>query len=166
MVAVVELLFFGRAFEGERRTPELTDDIIGMNRVIRDKLRGAVGELEPDALIVENALTIPMNLPLGVALVAEGLVERMDPEDLEQLKGVEHDEHGHIRFATVDLGRLLEAELKRRLDERKIRRTVVAKNLGYELRCAAPIRRRCWPTAVVGHGWRHACAGRRRSGSW
>jgi glycosyltransferase involved in cell wall biosynthesis len=60
-----------RAFEDERRTPELTDDIIGMNRVIRDKLREAIGQLGVDALIVENALTIPMNLPLGVALVAE-----------------------------------------------------------------------------------------------
>ena len=60
-----------RAFEGEFRTPELTNDIVKLNLAIRDKLRRAVDELGVDALIVENALTIPMNLPLGMALVAE-----------------------------------------------------------------------------------------------
>jgi len=60
-----------RSFEGERRTPELTNDITKMSLMIRDKLRRAIDELDADALIVENALTIPMNLPLGMALVAE-----------------------------------------------------------------------------------------------
>ena len=60
-----------RAFEVERRTPQLTNDIVRLNLAIRDKLRKAVEELGVDALIVENALTIPMNLPLGMALVAE-----------------------------------------------------------------------------------------------
>ncbi|MHC4400994.1 MAG: glycosyltransferase [Planctomycetota bacterium] len=60
-----------RAFEGERRTPQLTDDVMKMDAVICDKLRRGVEELGVDALIVENALTIPMNLPLGMALVAE-----------------------------------------------------------------------------------------------
>ena len=60
-----------RAFEGELRTPELTNDIIRLNQVIREKLRQAVGALGVGALIAENALTIPMNLPLGMALVAE-----------------------------------------------------------------------------------------------
>ena len=60
-----------RAFEKERRTPELTDDLLKMDLILRDKLNAAVKQLGVDALIVENALTIPMNLPLGMALVAE-----------------------------------------------------------------------------------------------
>ncbi len=60
-----------RAFEKERRTPELTDDLLKMDLLLRDKLNAAVKQLGVDALIVENALTIPMNLPLGMALVAE-----------------------------------------------------------------------------------------------
>lgn len=60
-----------RAFEAERRTPELSNDIVRMNRLLRDKLQRAVEQLGVDALIVENALTIPMNLPLGMALVME-----------------------------------------------------------------------------------------------
>jgi len=60
-----------RAFDVERRTLELSDDIVRMTRVIRDRLRWAVDAMGVDAIIVENALTIPMNLPLGMALVLE-----------------------------------------------------------------------------------------------
>ena len=58
-----------RAFDVEIRSPELTNDITRLARAIRDKLNDAINELGPDVLIVENALTIPMNLPLGIALV-------------------------------------------------------------------------------------------------
>lgn len=58
-----------RAFESERRTSELTDDIMRLATVIRDKLAAAVEEKQIDVLIAQNALTIPMNLPLGVAIV-------------------------------------------------------------------------------------------------
>lgn len=57
------------AFESERRTSQLTDDIIRLASVIRDKLNQAIKEFEIDAVIAQNALTIPMNLPLGVAIV-------------------------------------------------------------------------------------------------
>jgi len=60
-----------RAFEKERRTPELTDDLVRMDLRLRDELNAAIKQSGADALIVENALTIPMNLPLGMALVAE-----------------------------------------------------------------------------------------------
>lgn len=60
-----------RAFEDERRTPELTDDIMRMTRLLRDRLHRALQDLRAQAIIVENALTIPMNLPLGIALVQE-----------------------------------------------------------------------------------------------
>lgn len=58
-----------RAFNSERRTPELTDDIMRMTRIIRDKLHAAVEKFDIQGIITENALTIPMNLPLGIALV-------------------------------------------------------------------------------------------------
>lgn len=60
-----------RAFGVELRPPELTDDIMRLTRIIRDKLHAALERLEIDVLIAENALTIPMNLPLGIALVHE-----------------------------------------------------------------------------------------------
>jgi glycosyltransferase involved in cell wall biosynthesis len=58
-----------RAFESERRTSELTDDIKRVSRVIRDKLTQAVQAKKIDVVIAQNALTIPMNLPLGIAIV-------------------------------------------------------------------------------------------------
>jgi glycosyltransferase involved in cell wall biosynthesis len=60
-----------RSFGVELRTADLTNDITAMTRVIRDKLDEAIEQFQIDAMIVENALTIPMNLPLGIALVHE-----------------------------------------------------------------------------------------------
>jgi 6-phosphofructokinase len=80
-----------------------------------------------------------MNRHYGVAMLAEGLIEKLDPEELAELQDVERDEHGHIRFAEVDLARKVKAEVQGRLSERGIRVTITNKNIGYELRCADPI---------------------------
>jgi mannosylglucosylglycerate synthase len=58
-----------RAFSTEIRPKELTNEIMRLTGSIRDQLNAAVEELKIDALIAENALTIPMNLPLGMAIV-------------------------------------------------------------------------------------------------
>jgi 6-phosphofructokinase 1 len=75
----------------------------------------------------------------GVAVLAEGLIDRLDPAELVELEDIERDEHGHVRFAEVDLARKVKAELHGRLTERDLRVTITDKNVGYELRCADPI---------------------------
>lgn len=75
----------------------------------------------------------------GVVVLAEGLAERFDPEDLTDLKDVERDEHGHIRLAEVNLGKVVKNELQKRFLERGEKITLVNKDIGYELRCAPPI---------------------------
>jgi 6-phosphofructokinase 1 len=75
----------------------------------------------------------------GVAVLAEGLIEKLDPQELAELQDVERDEHGHIRFAEVDLARKVKAEVQGRMSQRGIRVTITNKNIGYELRCADPI---------------------------
>jgi len=75
----------------------------------------------------------------GVAVLAEGLIDKLDPDELADLQDVERDEFGHIRFAEVDLARKVKVELQGRLKQRKIKMTVTNKNIGYELRCADPI---------------------------
>jgi len=60
-----------RAFDVEVRSPALTNDIMQMASKIRDELDRALRQLDIDVMIAENALTIPMNLALGVALVHE-----------------------------------------------------------------------------------------------
>jgi 6-phosphofructokinase len=77
--------------------------------------------------------------PDGVAVLAEGLVEVIDPADIAGLEGVERDAHGHIRIAEVDFGNIVKAAVLRSLGELGIKTTIVPKNIGYELRCADPI---------------------------
>jgi 6-phosphofructokinase 1 len=75
----------------------------------------------------------------GVAVIAEGLVLRIDPQDLARLDEVERDAHGHIRIDEINLGELLKEQVRQRLKELGIKTAIVAKNIGYELRCADPI---------------------------
>jgi ATP-dependent phosphofructokinase / diphosphate-dependent phosphofructokinase len=77
--------------------------------------------------------------PDGVAIIAEGLVEQLDPETLENLVNVERDAHDNIRIAEINFGEILKFKVQERLREFGIRSTIVAKNIGYELRCADPI---------------------------
>jgi ATP-dependent phosphofructokinase / diphosphate-dependent phosphofructokinase len=75
----------------------------------------------------------------GVAILAEGLIEKLDPADMEELMDVEVDDHGHIRFAEIDLARKVKVELTGRFKQRGIKMTISQKNIGYELRCCDPI---------------------------
>jgi len=75
----------------------------------------------------------------GVAVIAEGLVLDMAPEDLASVDDVERDAHGNIRIAEVNIGEILKSQVSKRLKEFNLKATIVAKNIGYELRCADPI---------------------------
>ena len=75
----------------------------------------------------------------GVAVIAEGLVLEIDPEELAQVKDIEIDAHGNVRIAEVNIGEILKAAVAERLREFGLKTTIVAKNIGYELRCADPI---------------------------
>ena len=74
----------------------------------------------------------------GVAVVAEGLMERMDPADLEHLKDVARDEHGHIRLGDIPFGKVLTGALGESLGSRGVKLKFGDKDVGYELRCGAP----------------------------
>jgi 6-phosphofructokinase 1 len=91
--------------------------------------------------IVEGAIIKrrAMGRHFGVAVLAEGLIDKLDPVELVELQDVERDEHGHVRFAEVDLARKVKAEVQGRLSQRGLRVTITNKNVGYELRCADPI---------------------------
>jgi 6-phosphofructokinase 1 len=75
----------------------------------------------------------------GVAILAEGLVELLPPDDIAELAGVERDEHDNIRMAEINLGEIVKAAVVKRLASLGIKMTIVAKNIGYEVRCADPI---------------------------
>ena len=76
----------------------------------------------------------------GVAVLAEGLAEWLPDEDLKRLGHIEHDEHGHMRLAELQLGEGLKKSVHARLAGLGVPRVnAVAKDIGYELRCADPI---------------------------
>ena len=75
----------------------------------------------------------------GVAIIAEGLVLDIDPADLAALEDVERDAHGHVRIAEVNIGEILKAQVAKRLKSFGLNATLVAKNIGYELRCSDPV---------------------------
>jgi len=75
----------------------------------------------------------------GVAVIAEGIVEQMTPEDLEALKDAPLDTHGHIQLSEINFSDILKGELRRTLKEIGINLRLINKDLGFELRCADPI---------------------------
>ena len=77
--------------------------------------------------------------PDGVAVMAEGLVLSLDLAELGRLGDVERDAHGNVRIAEVDIGEIVKKAVRARLETLGLSATIVAKNIGYELRCADPI---------------------------
>ena len=75
----------------------------------------------------------------GVAVLAEGLILEIDPADLKALEHAERDAHDNVRLAEINIGEVLKTAVVARLREFGIKTTIVAKNIGYELRCADPI---------------------------
>jgi 6-phosphofructokinase len=75
----------------------------------------------------------------GIAIIGEGVVLDVDPGDLASVTEAERDAHGNIRIADVNIGETLKAQVAARLKELGMRSTLVAKNIGYELRCADPV---------------------------
>ncbi len=75
----------------------------------------------------------------GTAILAEGLVEQLEPEDLEQFGELQRDEHDHVRLAEVNLGDVIKSRLRQRLPDLGLNTGLVSKDIGYELRCADPI---------------------------
>jgi len=74
----------------------------------------------------------------GVAVIAEGIAERLDEADLAILAEVPRDEHGHIRLAEVPLAKVLRNAVTDSLAKRGVKIASGEKDVGYELRCNKP----------------------------
>jgi 6-phosphofructokinase len=88
----------------------------------------------------------------GVAIVAEGIAERLTAEQLEHFEGVSRDAYGHVRLADVPLGAVLRDAVRTRLEEIGVDMTIVNKDIGYELRCAKPVPFDVEYTRTLGYG--------------
>jgi 6-phosphofructokinase 1 len=75
----------------------------------------------------------------GVAVIAEGVAIRFDPEEMTILKDVPRDEHGNIRLAEIPLADMLKQHVLAELASLGLKMTIIGKDIGYELRCQPPI---------------------------
>jgi 6-phosphofructokinase 1 len=105
---------------------EFPEDVIGLKHIV-DILAGAIIK------------RLSYGRTDGVAILAEGLLAQLDPSDLDILESVERDAHGNIRLAEVSFGEIVKYRVQERLAEFKLKATIIAKNIGYELRCSDPI---------------------------
>lgn len=75
----------------------------------------------------------------GVAILAEGITDKLDEHELNNLNDVSRDEHGRIRLSEVDLGQVLKHQTLNALKEKGVITRIVDTTIGYELRSAPPI---------------------------
>ena len=90
----------------------------------------------------------------GLAVIAEGIGAKLDPEELAGTGSVEvgYDEYGHMRLGEIPLGPILRREVQRRFSGRNNQVSIVDVTLGYELRCASPIPFDIDYTRTLGYG--------------
>ncbi|MBI2059501.1 MAG: 6-phosphofructokinase [Nitrospirae bacterium] len=87
----------------------------------------------------------------GVAVVAEGVAEKLRADGLQGLDEARTDEHGHLRLAELGFAEFMKRRIEQSLKERGMSIPISDKNIGYELRCAAPIAFDLEYTRTLGH---------------
>ncbi len=95
-----------------------------------------------------------MGQKYGLAVIAEGIAEKLDPEELAQIPGVviEHDSYGHPNLSEIPLATILRRAVRQRFADRGERLSMVEVTLGYNLRCAPPIPFDIDYTRTLGYG--------------
>ncbi len=90
----------------------------------------------------------------GVAVVGEGVGERLDPEELKEYSGVEvsYDPYGNVTLAEIPLASLIKQGVQRRFAARGDHERLTDVSLGYELRCTNPIPFDIDYTRTLGYG--------------
>ena len=122
--------------------------------IIPEEFRGEKFDL---ALVVDTIVGAivkrhSMGHDNGVAVIAEGIAERIDPATLPAAPGSERDAYGHVHIADIPLGLLLRDRVRGALKEVGVAANVVAKDIGYELRCAKPVPFDTEYTRTLGYG--------------
>lgn len=123
--------------------------------IIGEEFRDKIIKFETICDILEASIIKRMasGHPYGVAILAEGIINRIDVEELRNnpYVNLEKDLHGNLRLSEIDLGRIAKDEVRRRLRDRGINVTIVNKDIGYELRCTDPIPFDCEYTQDLGY---------------
>jgi 6-phosphofructokinase 1 len=111
--------------------------------VIPEEFSGERISLDEIARVIEGSILKRRvdNHGYGMAIVAEGVGERLDPEELKNYAGVEvsYDPYGNVTLADIPLASLIKQAVSRRFAARGDKVQITETTLGYELRCASPI---------------------------
>lgn len=82
---------------------------------------------------------ISMGRDYGVAILAEGISDKFDQEELKSCEEIEKNEAGELRLSEVQLGKVLKNYVQQTLESMGLQIAIADKNIGYELRAADPI---------------------------
>jgi 6-phosphofructokinase 1 len=95
-----------------------------------------------------------MGRPHGLAVIAEGIAEKVSPDDLKNLKDVQvtYDQYGHINLGDIPLAMILRRSVQRRFADRGDTLQAMDASLGYGLRSASPIPFDIDYTRTLGYG--------------
>ena len=88
----------------------------------------------------------------GLALMAEGILDKFDIDRVPQLRNCPRDELGRIHYPEVGLEELVAGSLRRKCAQEKLSLRISTKDLGYELRCHDPIPFEIEYTKFLGFG--------------
>ncbi len=90
--------------------------------------------------------------PYGVALIAEGVLDCLDAKTCSVLQNCSRDELGRIKYSQIEIGDVVLPPLRDRLIAEDMDLKVITKNIGYELRCHAPVSFDIEYTKFLGYG--------------
>ncbi|MBX7138566.1 MAG: 6-phosphofructokinase [Oligoflexia bacterium] len=102
------------------------------------------------ASIAKRLKTLDKNF--GVALLAEGIIDKLDSSGVEELRDCPRDEIGRLRYAEIELSEIIATRLRKRCRANGLEIMISSKNLGYELRCHPPFSFDIEYTKFLGHG--------------
>jgi len=90
----------------------------------------------------------------GLAIVAEGIGEKLDTEELAGITGGEmaYDAYGNLRLGDIPLATVIKRDVQQRFARRGEELSIADVTVGYELRCARPIPFDIDYTRTLGHG--------------
>ena len=90
----------------------------------------------------------------GVAVIAEGITEKVSPEELQKIPGADiaYDPYGHIRIEEIPIAAVLRRRLQARWASRNQPLFIADVTMGYTLRSAPPIPFDIDYTRTLGYG--------------
>lgn len=110
--------------------------------IIPEEFREGLISLDDVSRVIEGSIIKRRQRGLGngVAVVAEGVGERIAPEELKRYAGGEvgYDPYGNVTLADIPLAALIKERVQRRFAERDDKMRLTGVTLGYELRCTRP----------------------------